>query len=82
MRRGSLSTRIIRTGKRGAIDPRRPAILSRLDLRVEDWIATMIGWRHMQGSGIGHPASRQAAAATRKLQWIRNRCPLFARRGA
>ena len=75
-----LTGRVIRPGKRGAIDPRLPAILARLDLRVNDWIATMVGWRQMQGSGIGHPESRQAAAATRKLQWIRNRCPLFARR--
>ena len=75
-----LTGRVIRQGKRGAIDPRLPALLSRLDLRVDDWIATMIGWRQMHGSGVGHTESRAAAAATRGLRWIRNRCTLFAGR--
>jgi len=29
------------------------------------------------GSAIGTWATRQAEAARRKLDWIRNRCPLF-----
>ena len=73
-----LTGRVIRQGKRGAIDPRLPALLSRLDLRVEDWITTMVGWRQMHGSGVGHAASRADAAASRGLRWIRNRCTLFA----
>ena len=77
-----LTGRVIRQGKRGSIDPRLPALLSRLDLHIDDWIATMIGWRQMHGSGVGHPDSRAAAAATRGLRWIRNRCTLFASRTA
>ncbi len=70
-------------GKRGQIDPRLAPILSRLDLRVEDWIATMVGWRMLWGgSAIGTWATRQAEAARRGLDWIRNRCPLFTAQGA
>ena len=75
-----LTGRVIRPGKRGAIDPRLPALLARLEVRIEDWIATMVGWRQMQGSGVGHAHSRAAAASTRGLRWIRNRCPLFCER--
>jgi len=70
--------RTLAAGKRGQIDPRLAPILARLDLQVEDWIATMVGWRMLWGgSAIGTWASRQAEAARRKLDWIRNRCPLF-----
>ncbi len=66
-------------GKRGRIDSRLAPILARLDLRVEDWIATMVGWRMLWGgSAIGSWATRRAEAARRGLDWIRNRCPLFA----
>lgn len=65
--------------KRGRIDARLAPILARLDLEVEDWIATMTGWRMLWGgSAIGRHASRAAEAARRGLRWIRNRCPLFA----
>jgi REP element-mobilizing transposase RayT len=66
-------------GKRGRIDARLGPILARLDLQVEDWIATMLGWRMLWGgSAIGTAASRAVEAARRGLDWIRNRCPLFA----
>jgi hypothetical protein len=69
-------------GKRGSIDPRLAPILARLDLRVDDWIATMVGWRMLWGgSAIGRHATRAAEAARRGLGWIRNRCPLFAQAG-
>jgi len=71
--------RTVAKGKRGVIDPRLKPILDRLDLRVEDWIATMVGWRMLWGgSAIGRHATRAAEAARRGLDWIRNRCPLFA----
>jgi hypothetical protein len=72
--------RSLARGKRGEIDARMAPILARLDLRVEDWLATMLGWRMLWGgSAIGTWASRQVEAARRKLDWIRNRCPLFSR---
>jgi len=74
--------RSLARGKRGVIDPRLAPILARLDLRVEDWIATMVGWRMLWGgSAIGRHATRAAEAARRGLDWIRNRCPLFAAAG-
>ena len=70
--------RSLAKGKRGQIDPRLLPILARLDLRVEDWLATMVGWRMLWGgSAIGTWATRQSEAARRGLDWIRNRCPLF-----
>lgn len=75
--------RTLARGKRGQIDPRLAPILARLDLRVEDWIATMVGWRMLWGgSAIGRHATRAAEAARRGLEWIRNRCPLFGRYAA
>jgi hypothetical protein len=70
--------RSLAAGKRGAIDARLAPILARLDLRVDDWLATMLGWRMLWGgSAIGRHATRAAEAARRGLDWIRNRCPLF-----
>jgi REP element-mobilizing transposase RayT len=75
--------RSLARGKRGSIDARLAPILARLDLRVEDWLATMVGWRMLWGgSAIGTWASRQAYAVSRGLDWIRNRSPLFAARAA
>jgi hypothetical protein len=74
--------RTLAKGKRGVIDPRLEPILARLDLRVEDWIATMVGWRMLWGgSAIGRHTTRVSEAARRGLDWIRNRCPLFAQVG-
>jgi REP element-mobilizing transposase RayT len=72
--------RVLRAGKRGVIDPRLAPILSRLDLKVEDWIATMCGWRQMHGRLLASAETRKGEATRRGLQWIRNRCPLFAAR--
>jgi hypothetical protein len=74
--------RTLAAGKKGAIDARLAPILARLDLQVEDWVATMTGWRMLWGgSAIGTWAARQVEAARRKLDWIRNRSPLFAKAG-
>jgi hypothetical protein len=73
--------RALRAGKRGAIPPELAPILARLDLRVEDWLATMTGWRAMLGGAVGQVASRAAEATRRGVDWVRNRCPLFAKGG-
>jgi hypothetical protein len=71
--------RLLRDGKRGRIDPGLAPILSRLDLTVEAWLATMCGWRMFaHGSAVGTPGSRQSEAARKGLAWIKNRSPLFA----
>jgi hypothetical protein len=70
--------RLLRAGKRGAIPPELAPILARLDLSVEDWLATLLGWRSMIGGALGHYASRLAEATRRGVAWVRNRCPLFA----
>jgi hypothetical protein len=71
--------RLLREGKRGRIDPGLAPILSRLDLTVEAWLATMCGWRMFaHGSAVGTAASRQSEATRKGLAWIKNRSPLFA----
>jgi REP element-mobilizing transposase RayT len=70
--------RWLKHGKRGAIPPELAPILQRLDLSVDAWLATMLGWRMFAfTSALGHAASRTIEAGKRQLQWIRNRCPLF-----
>jgi hypothetical protein len=70
--------RLLREGKHGRIDPALAPILSRLDLSVEAWVATMCGWRMFaHGSAVGTAASRQAEAVRKGLAWIKNRSPLF-----
>ena len=71
--------RVIRPGKRGAIPASLAPILARLDLQVEDWIATMLGWRQMRGSAVGGCGARIAEATRRGTRWVKNYCPLFAR---
>ncbi len=70
--------RLIKAGKRGAIPPELGPILARLDMSVDDWIATVTTGRSMLGGALGHAASRMAEAARRGADWVRNRCPLFA----
>ena len=70
--------RIIRGDKRGAISKRLAPILKRLDIDVKRWIKCMKSHQQMLGSGIGHSTSRFHEATKRGLQWIRNRCELFA----
>jgi hypothetical protein len=74
--------RALRAGKRGAIPRGLAPILARLDVSVEDWIATMTGWRTMAGGAVGHAAARVAEAGRRGVAWVRNRCPLFRRAAA
>ncbi len=70
--------RLLKAGKRGAIPPELAPILQRLDLSVDAWLATMLGWRMFAfTSALGHVASVTAEATKRGLQWIRTRCPLF-----
>lgn len=69
--------RVIRAGKRGSIPPELAAILTRFDLEVGDWLVTMLGWRQMLGSALGHTTSRMAEASRRGMRWVQNRCPLF-----
>ncbi len=74
--------RSLAKGKKGRIDPDLPPLLARLDLEVEAWLATMVGWRMLWGgSAIGTAASRSREATRRGLEWIRNRSPLFAAAG-
>lgn len=70
--------RILRGDKRGQIPPQLAPILSRLELQVEQWVATMAGWRQMSGGAIGAWCSRVKEAARRRVRWVKNRCPLFA----
>ena len=70
--------RMIRDDKRGSIDKRLAPILQRLDIDVKRWIDCMRSHQQMIGSAIGHNASRVIEASRRGLQWIRNRCALFA----
>jgi hypothetical protein len=71
--------RLLKAGKRGTIPPELSPILQRLDLSVDAWLATMLGWRMLAFTGaLGHAATRTQTAARRGLRWIRNRCPLFA----
>jgi len=72
--------RALRAGKRGAIPAELAPILARLDLSVDDWMATMTGWRSMLGGALGHAAARTVEAGRRGVDWVRNRCPLFTAR--
>jgi hypothetical protein len=71
--------RVLRPGKRGAIPGNLAPLLARLDIEVEDWIATMVGWRSMNGGAVGGYTARQAEATRRGLGWVRTRCALFPR---
>jgi len=71
--------RVLRAGKRGVIPAELAPILARLDLHVEDWIATMLGWRQMRGSCVGGAESRTVEAQRRGVQWVKNHGPLFGR---
>jgi REP element-mobilizing transposase RayT len=69
--------RILRGDKRGHIPPELAPILARLDIQVNDWLKTMLGWRQFMGRLIGSAATRIAAAGEHGLRWIQNRCALF-----
>ena len=75
--------RFLKAGKRGAIPAEFAPILARLDLSVDAWLATMLGCRMFAfTSALGHAKVCADEAAKRGLQWIRNRCPLFAEKSA
>ena len=67
-----LTGRVMAVGKSGRIPPELPAILKRLDLKVESWLATMLGHRAMSVGAIGSDAARQAEAARRGVAWVRS----------
>jgi REP element-mobilizing transposase RayT len=70
--------RLLKHGKRGNIPPTLAPILQRLELSIDAWLATMLGWRMFAlGAAMGHHAARAAEASRRGLRWLRNRCPLF-----
>ena len=70
--------RLLKQGKRGVIPAELAPILERLDLSVDAWLATMLGWRMFAlGAALGHCAARATEATRRGLRWLRNRCPLF-----
>ena len=71
--------RLLKAGKRGVISSDLEPILARLDMSVDAWLATMLGWRMFAfTSALGHAKVCAVEAKKRGLQWIRNRCPLFA----
>jgi hypothetical protein len=75
--------RLLRAGKRGAIPPGLAPILSRLELPLEGWLATMLGWRMFAcSSALGRAAALAAEQTRRGVAWLRCRCPLFAERAA
>jgi hypothetical protein len=75
-----LTGRVLKTGKRGAIPAHLAPILARLDLEVDDWLATMQTGGSLTAGALGHHAQRAAEALRRGLRWVRNACPLFAAR--
>lgn len=73
--------RLLRAGKRGSIEPSLAPILSRLEFETAAWVATMRDSGLFRStSALGQAAARMAEAGRRGLGWIRNRCPLFARK--
>lgn len=72
--------RLVTSGKRRRIPPELAPIIARLDLSVEAWVATMLGFRAFAfTSAIGSASSLALEAGRRSLRWIRMRCPLFTR---
>ena len=72
--------RLMKSGKRGRIPPELEPILARLDLSVDAWLATMLGFRAFAfTSAIGSASALALEAGRRNLRWIRVHCPLFAK---
>ena len=74
--------RLFKTGKRGAIPQELAPILTRLDVDLDAWLATMQGWREFLGRVVGEAASRAAAQTAHGVKWLQNRCALFGKRKA
>jgi REP element-mobilizing transposase RayT len=72
--------RLVKAGKRGRIPRELAPILVRLDLSVEAWLATMLGFRAFAfTSAVGSASALALEASRRSLRWIRVHCPLFAK---
>ena len=72
--------RLLKAGNHGRIPPELAPIISRLDLSVEAWMATMLGSRAFAfTSAIGSASTLGLEARRRSLRWISVRCPLFAK---
>ena len=72
------SGRIVRTGKRGHIDPQVTAVLDRLQLDADAWLSTMLSGGQMRGTGLGRVTARAVEAKRRGTGWVANVCGLFA----
>lgn len=66
--------RLLKSGKRGAIPPHLAAILTRLDMDVETWLASVLGMGSGLGLLLGRAASLIAEGARRGLKKIRCAC--------
>jgi REP element-mobilizing transposase RayT len=67
--------RVVRADKRGAIPSNLSAILDRLDLDAQGWLAVMHGGGALsRGSAIGSTAARTAESIRRNAAWIVNAC--------
>lgn len=63
-------------GLSGALQSELAPILARLDLSVDAWLATMLGWRMIAFTrALGHSTMLSIEATKRGLQLIRTRCP-------
>jgi hypothetical protein len=72
--------RLVKPGKRGRIHPDLAPILARLDLSVDTWLATMLGFRPFAfTSAVGSASALAIEAGRRSLRWIRMHCPLFSK---
>lgn len=74
--------KLMKAGKRGAVVATLAPILARLDLQVDAWLATMLGWRQMSGSVLGSHEVRMVEAERRGVKWVRNTCSLFVKNGS
>jgi len=70
--------RLFQTGKRGAIPQELAPILTRLEIDLNAWLATMQGWREFLGRVVGDFTARATEASQRGKRWLQNRCSLFA----
>ena len=76
-----ITGRMIKTGKRGAIPLHLAAILARLDLDVESWLASVQGMQCGFGVMLGRAASLVIEGTRRGLKKIRSACMVLGRVG-
>jgi len=70
------TSRIVRSGKRGAIPSHLAPILERLDVDLERWLAAMTNGGRFGGSAIGCAWARAKEAVRRGVKWIVDRTML------